>query len=271
MRIENADRIGLIGDTHGNMGFLIACLDTLHQRGVRTVVQLGDFGFLWPGGNWANALRKIEKRLAHNNQYLYFLDGNHEWFDRLYDWPLQLDGLRYLTGGGAIMHMPRGWRTTLASGKVLGVLGGAGSVDYPLREVGKSWWIEEAITEDDLQALGEDPVDILFGHEAPPNPKLDVRLLQTAHLWSPEALEYTHSVRQMFWRGVENVQPELIVGGHHHAFYDWLGPDYRNVILDRDITSGTSVAVLNVHTGGMDFMDCLGRYPRLVGSSFLVD
>lgn len=119
------------------MEHLLIVAKTMAERDVSVLVQLGDFGFVWPRRNWGIDLSKISWRLAAMGQTLYFLDGNHEDFTRLYRHPIDADGLRWLRSN--IAHIPRGWRTALASGKTLAVLGGANSVDVSSRVQGSSW------------------------------------------------------------------------------------------------------------------------------------
>jgi hypothetical protein len=79
-------------------------------------------------------LPRMSKRLHAKGQTLYFVDGNHEDFTALYKFPISADGLRWVRPN--IVHLPRGYRTTLVSGRTLAALGGANSVDFALRYVG---------------------------------------------------------------------------------------------------------------------------------------
>lgn len=259
--LSTAPRIGLLGDTHGNLGHLLTVADTMQRAQVSVLVVLGDFGFLWPGGNWGSTLEKLSKRLAAHGQMLYFVDGNHEWFPRLYSFPVGDDGLRWLRPN--IAHLPRGYRTSLLSGRSLAVLGGANSIDYAFRAVGSSWWAEETITDGDLDALGHEPCDVLLGHDAPQNvPALDAFLAKTAHHWSAEALRYADAGRQKFHQGFLQTRPRLYAGGHYHLHVDqrvryesagWF--ETRVVILDRDGSDTTiSQAVLDVDTIDLTFL-----------------
>ena len=150
----------------------------MEVRGISTVVVLGDFGFVWPRENTGNILNKLSKRLGDRGQTLYFVDGNHEGFGRLLKFPIGRDGLRWIRPN--LAHIPRGFRTRLVAGRTLAALGGANSIDFAHRLEGHSWWAEEAITDADLTALGDDPADVLIGHDAPTSlPALDRWLSET--------------------------------------------------------------------------------------------
>jgi len=215
--LETADRIGVLGDLHGDLEHLVVVSRTMEARGIRVLLQLGDFGFMWPGTNWGHALDRIENRLRKADQALYFIDGNHEDFTTLNTFPIGADGLRHVRT--SITHIPRGWRTTLAHGRTFAAMGGANSIDRGLREEGASWWPEEAITDADLARLGTEPVDILVGHDAPaPWPKLDKRLGQSPSWWSEEDQLYADDGRRMLTRAFTAVQPKLFFGGHFHLY-----------------------------------------------------
>jgi len=215
--LEVADRIGILGDLHGDLEHLVVVSRTMEARGIHVLLQLGDFGFIWPDTNWGHALDKIENRLRKAGQVLYFVDGNHEDFTTLNGFPISADGLRHVRP--SIIHIPRGWRTTLAHGRTFAAMGGANSIDRGLREEGVSWWPEESITEADLERLGTEPVDILVGHDAPaPWPKLDKRLGQSPTWWSEEDQHYADDGRQMLTRAFTAVQPKHFFGGHFHRY-----------------------------------------------------
>ena len=94
--LSTATRIGVLGDLHGDMEHALSVCARMHERGVHTLVVLGDFGFIWPRRNWGIDLSKLSRRLAARQQRLFFCDGNHEDFTRLYRHPVSGDGLRWL-------------------------------------------------------------------------------------------------------------------------------------------------------------------------------
>lgn len=255
-------RIGLLGDTHGDMSHVLAVSETMWKRGVSVLLVLGDFGFVWPRRNYGIDLSKLSRRLAARRQVLYFVDGNHEDFTRLYRHPIGDDGLRWLRPN--VAHIPRGYRTPLSSGRTLAALGGANSVDAGNRLAGSSWWPEESITEDDLAALGGEHADVMVGHDAPLDvPALDRRLAATDHWWSEGGKSYSAAGRQMFHRGFLQVRPQLYLGGHYHYHVDET-VEYENdgrafscrvVVLDMNEGHSWSQAILDVTTLDLQYFD----------------
>jgi hypothetical protein len=257
-----ASRIGFLGDTHGDMHHVLTVARTMSARGVELMVVLGDFGFLWPGHNWGIDIDKLSRRLKTTRQTLAFVDGNHEDFDLLYKFPVADDGLRWIRPN--IVHIPRGYRTVLASGATLAALGGANSVDVGHRVPGRSVWAEESITEADLTTLGHEVADVLIGHDAPLDlPSLDAWLAATDHGWPPAGLKYSAEGRAMFHRGFQQVRPRLYLGGHYHRHIDervtYTTGDTefqtRVVILDQGgSASATSQAILDVRTLELEYI-----------------
>jgi hypothetical protein len=255
LTISTANLIGVLGDTHGDMEHLLTVSETMWRRGVSVLLVLGDFGFLWPGRNWNIDLDKLSRRLAARDQILYFVDGNHELFPALYSFPVSEDGLRRLRRN--IIHIPRGYRTTLHSGRTLAALGGANSVDAGSRLVGSSWWPGESITDEDLAAVGSDSADVMVGHDAPLDvPILDRYLAETDRWWPESGVAYSAAGRRVFHRGFLQVRPQLYLGGHYHLHVDEV-VDYhagddpftcRVVILDMNEGRGWSQAILDVTT-----------------------
>ncbi|WP_104194520.1 metallophosphoesterase [Cryobacterium sp. M25] len=260
--LSAASRIGFLGDTHGDMQHVLTVARTMSARGIEHLVVLGDFGFLWPGRNWGIDIDKLSRRLKMTAQTLAFVDGNHEDFDLLYKFPVADDGLRWIRPN--IVHIPRGYRTVLASGATLAALGGANSVDIGHRVPGRSVWTEESITEADLTTLGHEEADVLIGHDAPLDlPSLDAWLAATDHGWPPAGLKYSAEGRAMFHRGFQQVRPRLYLGGHYHRHIDELvtySPADREfqtrvVILDQGgSASATSQAILDVRTLKLEFI-----------------
>ena len=265
--LQTARMVGLLGDVHGDLNHLLTAARTFWARGVDVIVQLGDFGVVFSGEDFEKNLTKISRRLAKRNQTLYWLDGNHEDFDILYEkFPVDTDGLRRLRHN--VIHMPRGYNMELAPYKavtppnVLGVLGGANSIDRSLRTEHIDWWPQEQISEADLAALGSEHVDILLGHEAP----LHVRTLdedQGADRtgWRPSDYAYAAKGRRMFHQGFMAVRPRLHVGGHWHRWVDEV-VEYgeadarfrcRVAILDMNGPQNIALAILDVGTLWLQF------------------
>lgn len=100
-------------------------------------------------------------------------------------------------------------------------MGGANSIEAHRRGLGSTWWLEEQISDDDLEKLGHEHAEVMLGHDAPvPLPGLDASLAATDHFWPAEMLAYAAAGRQKFTEGFLQVRPSLYFGGHYHQYID---------------------------------------------------
>ena len=260
--------IGLAGDWHGNDRWAVSVLESFYAVGIRTVFQLGDFGF-WPGYSGAAYLSKIMGACEALGMKLWIVPGNHEDYTQIED-PETLDGsvpeLQVLGKGEGweVAVLPRGFVWWEGERKFL-AFGGAPSIDYPNRRLGISWWQEEMIRDSDLLRLIEDDgVDVMLAHDAPDGGTAAVQAIinTPAHLsmWSDAGLAYCKEGRMKMNEAVRIVNPRLFAHGHMHVWderydeatdrrYVALGPDgvIPNVCVlnldDMSVTWGNPTAV----------------------------
>ena len=130
----------LTGDTHGDIDrFRHGKLRWLGKRD--TVVVLGDFGFVWDGSK--EEQKKLDW-LRKRPYTLLFLDGSHENYDLLKEYPAEEKfGGRVQALGGNVYHVCRGSVLELEGKKYL-CFGGAESPDREDREPGVNWWTQDA-------------------------------------------------------------------------------------------------------------------------------
>ena len=246
--LESADRIGLIGELNGNTHAALSVSREMNVRGISWLLQAGDFGFLNQRLE-LSSLRWLAETLCERKQTLLFVDGNHENFDELNQIPVSGDGVRWITP--EIGHLPRGFRTPLAAGRVLAALGGANSLD-----AWRGCWEGESITEEDLSALGDEKADVLIGHDAPLHlPSLDKFLADTKYRWPTSGREYAASGRRVFHEGFMKVRPLLYVGAQYHRFVDQTvryageGPVFETRVIlldDASVQGSRSQAILHI-------------------------
>lgn len=250
-----AKHIGVLGATQGDLDYLLTAMKTMLSHGAETIVILGDFGFVWSRKSSSQGLDTISAELSVHEKTLFFVDGNHEDFSELSNYPVSDDGVRWVRPN--IGHLPRGYRAVLASGDTLAALGGANSIDKDLKVGGHNWWEEESITDADLKSLGTEPVDILIGHDAPLQlPFLDAALVDTGSSRSQEMRDYAEAGRRQFHRGFLQVRPKLYLGGHYYVTGDQTvsysddGESFetRVVLLSAIRSPHTSQAILDVLT-----------------------
>lgn len=136
------------------------------------LIILGDFGLTWNDGNeckyWLDWLN-------NKNFTTLFVDGNHENFERLYQYPV----VEFLGGKthkllDSIYHLMRGEIFTI-SGLKFFAFGGGISIDKAYRTEGLSWWSQEIPSYSEIEngfmnlEKNNFSVDYILTHEAPTN------------------------------------------------------------------------------------------------------
>lgn len=211
-------RILLAGDWHGSFSQADKVIRHAKDEGIRYILQLGDFG-IWE--NDKPFLNQMQHLLGEWDMHLYFIDGNHENFPRLYEKKINEDGTRYVRDN--ITYIPRGYRWQWEEITFL-ALGGAASIDKPFRREGKSWWPEEYLTEEDiLTAQFGGPVDVMFCHDSPagaPNSVTDDNQGQVYAMKSfgADSLNYCNIHRQLLKRVTDVTTPRMLFHGHYHRY-----------------------------------------------------
>jgi calcineurin-like phosphoesterase family protein len=210
------NKVLVAGDWHGSFVQADNVIRHAKEQGIDTIFQVGDFG-IWH--NDKPFLNKMEFLLNQWNIELYFIDGNHEDFPRLYDKKVLEDGTRYVRPH--ITHIPRGYRWEW-HGLTFLALGGAASIDRKHRRTGYSWWPEELITvEDIITAQSGGPVDIMFTHDSPrtaPNSVTDDAVGQLGALkyYGAEALATCTDHRDRLAEVTNVTTPRILFHGHYH-------------------------------------------------------
>lgn len=200
-----------MGDAHGDLFFLDRACVAAKKAGAGLIVQVGDWGYLWPG---AKCLRAANEILYNNRMTCVFIDGNHDWHPQLYT-------VAAITDGGwedsyENVYCARGTPFEWKGVRMVG-MGGAPSIDRPRRVEGKSWWPEEVIGPADVaRALtNEQPVHVLVTHDAPflPATVRDLENDSEFKWFAPMARSSRDDVAQVQL----HLQPRLTVHGHYHV------------------------------------------------------
>ena len=199
------------GDTHNDLAFVASAAMLARENGAE-MVQVGDFGFLWPGHDQLDALSAL---LVGLGVTLRFVDGNHDDHPRL----RKLCGRvrrRGVTIAPNVIYQPRGSIHEDEDETRFLFVGGAPSIDRALRTEGRSWWPEETITEAeyDFAMAAKGPVHVLVTHDAPDFPPG----------FTPKGSpgyqqEQVLSMRRVD-KLVERHRPLLNVHGHWHSRYE---------------------------------------------------
>lgn len=200
-------RIMLLGDTHGNTAEMLNSFSVAEDFGCDAIVQVGDFGF-WPRQH-DKFIKRTSQRAHATGIPVFWVDGNHEDFAELHKFqgsrPDHMVRVRQ-----NVMWIPRGHTWEWEGVKFL-AMGGAASIDRARRTLGRSWFIEEMITDEDVEQAK--PADIVIAHDAPINP---LELNGRGFIID----EDSEFCRQQMRRVVSKAQPELLVHGHYHMHHD---------------------------------------------------
>lgn len=210
------DRVLLAGDWHGSLAQAKAVVRRAHEEMIRVVLQLGDFG-IWPRDSaFLNGLNELLEEL---DMLVFFVDGNHEDFDQLYEYPLQEDGTRLVRS--RIFHLPRGLRWEWY-GVRFAALGGAHSVDRDMRTEGQSWWPQEWVNDEELELFrAGGPADVVLMHDSPwgaPNVITDSPLSQhnAMRYFGKHNIDLATEHRRRLATAIDPTDPAQIFHGHYH-------------------------------------------------------
>lgn len=198
-----------LGDTHGDIEFVERVAVVARQHDAE-VVQVGDWGFLWPG---SDKLKDLSDLLLGCCLTMRFCDGNHDDHPRLRK--LALRG-RATEIARNVIYQPRGSVHEDEDGTRLLFLGGAPSIDRAFRTKGRSWWPEEVIEEDEASRAraAKKPVHALVTHDAPGFPP------GFASKGSPSYQAAQKLSMQRVDMLVKHHRPDLHVHGHWHSRYE---------------------------------------------------
>ena len=183
--------IYVTGDTHGDLSRFRG-KEARRLKRNDTLLILGDFGFVWQG---TPAERRTLKKLAKKRYRILFLDGSHENYDLLAEYPeVELDGGHAWQLGPRLFRLRRGEVYTV-EGRTLLCLGGGESLDRESREEGVTWWPAELPDAADyarcdaaLAAHGN-TVDYILTHDGPARLLHFLRLNRDTVLYEENALE----------------------------------------------------------------------------------
>ena len=161
------------GDMHGDLSrFADPALRRLKKGD--TLFVCGDFGFIWNDSRKEKAALKKLSRLKYT---VAFLDGVHENFDLLADYPVEeWHGGRAQRIADNVWHLLRG-ELYEPEGVRIFTFGGGESAEHELREAHKTWWEQEMPSAEEMTAglrrleKAGNEVDYILTHE--PSGKAD--------------------------------------------------------------------------------------------------
>lgn len=168
--------IYLTGDIHGTLDINRLLIERFPEQHNLTkedyVIILGDFGLIW---NQVETKEEIYwlNWLDNKSFTTLFIDGNHENFDRLCEYPeVDMFGNKVGKISKSVFHLKRG-RIYIINNKKFFTFGGAFSVDKKSRIPYISWWPEEYPSDEEINIGWKNlkkhsyNVDYVLTHAAP--------------------------------------------------------------------------------------------------------
>ena len=157
------------GDTHGDYRrFSDPRLRSLGKGDI--LIVCGDFGFIWDG---SRAETRTLNRLAKKKYTICFLDGTHENFDLLAQYPVEMwNGGKVHVVADGVYHLMRGQVYTIGGQKYF-TMGGGESPDYEIRVEHNTWSKAEVPTKQELLDAARvvdktgGNIDVILTHEPP--------------------------------------------------------------------------------------------------------
>lgn len=213
--------IYLTGDMHGELERFQSTEVRRLRRGDSLII-CGDFGFLWDGGK---AEQKVLKKLGSKKYNILFVDGAHENYDLLAQYPVtEWNGGKVQQISGNLYHLMRGQVFTL-EGKKFFTFGGGESKDRQMyKDVGR-WWPQEMPSRQEMEEGVENlskhqmQVDYIVTHE--PSPRMRT-LIDEAHKVSPLEMYFEGLVRSVKFQKwfFGSLHTNRSVTGSHICLFD---------------------------------------------------
>jgi predicted phosphodiesterase len=230
------------GDWHGSTRWMRQVLTCAARDGYQVIVHVGDLKVLWydeyPDYPEAGAFTaELAGLLEELGLVFIFIDGNHDAHPKLRALPLNTDGFGVISD--RLLYAPRGHRWQLG-GVRFGALGGAYSIDRAWGTEGRDWFVDEVTVPEDVQALGEEPLDVLITHDVPAG--IDVETIFEL----PESSERESNIVRVLLRdAVRATEPKLVFSGHWHQRRTGLMPgiETRVHVLDKEFMAGNTVTL----------------------------
>lgn len=213
---QKVNTVGIFGDWHSNTDYALKLLNRIDKKTEvpDVFMHLGDFNF-FPDNRGQKFLNVINSQLDILGRELFVLDGNHEDFDYIKTFKNSDKYPGFKEVREHIFYIPRGLGWTWGGKKFVAV-GGAWSVDYAYRKLGESWFLEENITDSDVEnALKNKKADYFFSHDSIVSLPYDA-YFGGARDFRTEAANYDN--REKLQKIVSALKPKYAFHGHHHVF-----------------------------------------------------
>lgn len=238
--------IAFAGCWHANSTVGISAVRFLAERGVTTLVHTGDFLYSYPVAR--KFLNELEEECKKLGMTIIVVRGNHDNPDIYRNFTLETNLCRangevFTTHGQVdefarirphILHAHDGLTWTW-DGVKFGALGGARSIDWKMRTLGESWWMDEVTSPAAIDRIAKEPTDVLIMHDVPfAVPLHFADRMNIPFEWDLAAAE---EHRRPLQKAVDGSKPSFVISGHMHARQHEevtsSGHTFTSVILDR--------------------------------------
>lgn len=156
-----------LGDVHAESPLMRDFLNSEEKY----CLQLGDFGFIFKYNDWKwnKFLNHFEKN--YPNKMIFTVLGNHENYDSIEKMPIKdIFGARCRKIRSNVYAVERGEILSIEELNIL-CIGGADSIDKAWRQDGVSWWVQEKISDADVEKTINKgltcPFDMICSHAMP--------------------------------------------------------------------------------------------------------
>jgi hypothetical protein len=198
------------GDIHGDVDSVASIDREAVKAGVSTVVQVGDFGWAWPGRECAIS-KYFQKRNRQGRPGPRWITcgGNHDNWCKIFAQESE-QGVGLVELAPDCFYASRGSVHTI-DGKAHIFMGGAESTDKHMRVEGISWWAEETPSYKEFSMFADNYENLLpevvVAHDAP----LRVNIHRHGREGQPTPRNFHNIMKN------SGHVPRLYAYGHHHT------------------------------------------------------
>lgn len=201
------------GDIHAKVDSIKWIDKVAMKSGIKTVVQVGDFGALW-GGIMAPC--PVQDYFINRKEGPTWITcgGNHENWDAFIQLGDEQVGKDLISLAPNLFLARRG-ATVEIEGILHSFLGGAESTDVAWRTEGSTWWRAETPNKEEFQSfmdtIEQKKPEVLVTHDAPTS--VNIWRIDRDRATTPATLEKIFRLAD--WK------PKRHVFGHHHLLDNW--------------------------------------------------
>lgn len=246
-------KILLIGDTHGGIKPLLKIIQASYSYEIDCIFQLGDFGFIMDPKREKDLFELLDPAIAARGIPFYWLDGNHENFDRMAELGLDRHKSEFQKLTDHLIYSGRGNIFDFDGVKFCSY-GGAISVNQDVLIPHISWWRREEIDFDHISSIDQ-PFDVLLSHDAPIGSARLQAYLDVNDFW-PERLQRLSRFNASFLNDLM-VRCGAIRAYHGHTHFSYhenvkFGNKYRSITgLDKVDKLAENLCCLVVDTSNL--------------------